>query len=386
MGFWRSALEKLVNLKEGFWVDKKVLITGHTGFKGSWLSLWLCLLGAKVYGFSLKPETQPSLFKQLSLDKKIEDHRIADITNFQAISSYVKEVEPEIVFHMAAQPLVRESYIKPLLTWQVNVQGSLNLLESLKTINQTCSVVVVTTDKVYKNIGSDKGYEETDRLGGHDPYSSSKAALELAISSWRASFCGNKVHQNKYLAIATARAGNVIGGGDWALDRLFPDAVRALSKKKKIIVRNPDYNRPWQHVLEPLSGYLVLGRKLFEEKAALSNEISNYTDSFNFGPDMESNKTVKEVIEKIIMHWKGSWTRDSDINAFHEAEKLNLNINKAKTLLKWHPKWDFDYTIKKTVNWYYEDYENKVSPFKLCLQDIIEYSDLDIKKFHYLGI
>ena len=232
-------MEKLVNSKDDFWFNKKVLITGHTGFKGSWLSLWLSLLGAKVYGFSLPPETKPSLFEQLGLNKKIEKNRIADITNFQAISSYIKQIEPEIVFHMAAQPLVRESYIKPLLTWQVNVQGSLNLLEALKKVNHTCAVVIVTTDKVYKNIGLDKGYIESDRLGGHDPYSASKAALELAVSSWRASFCGKKVYQNKYLAIATARAGNVIGGGDWAADRLIPDAVRSLSKEEKIIIRNP---------------------------------------------------------------------------------------------------------------------------------------------------
>ena len=239
-------------LNTDFWSEKKVLITGHTGFKGSWLTLWLNELKTKVTGISLEPDTEPNLFGQLHLQKSLHDHHIADIRDFGRISQIVKRCQPDVVFHLAAQPLVRRSYSDPLETWSTNVQGTLNVLEAIKSVQKPCAVVMVTTDKVYANKEWEYGYRECDELGGHDPYSASKAAAELAIASWRNSFCGEKKHQNSHIKIATARAGNVIGGGDWADDRIVPDAMRALAIGEKIDVRNPKATRPWQHVLEPL--------------------------------------------------------------------------------------------------------------------------------------
>ena len=245
-----------------YWQGRKVLISGHTGFKGSWLGLWLSELGAKVTGIGLKTNSDKDLFRQLSLENRLQAHHIADIREFRAIREIVEENKPEVVFHLAAQPLVQESYRDPLGTWSTNVQGSLHLLEALKSLERQCAVVMVTTDKVYANKEWDYGYRENDRLGGNDPYSASKAAAEIAIASWRSSFCGTGKHQNPNLAIASARAGNVIGGGDWAANRIVPDAIRALAAGEAINVRNPKSTRPWQHVLEPLSGYLLLAEKL----------------------------------------------------------------------------------------------------------------------------
>ena len=241
-----------------FWAGRRVLLTGHTGFKGSWLALWLSELGARVTGVGLEPDTTPNLFGQLELVGRLERHHIADIREAHALVEIAKACQPQVVFHLAAQPLVRRSYQDPLGTWATNVQGSLHMLEALKPLQHPCAVVMVTTDKVYENQEWAYGYRESDRLGGHDPSSASKAAAELAIASWRASFCGTAPHQSPHLAIATARAGNVIGGGDWAADRIVPDAMRALAAGKPIAVRNPTATRPWQHVLEPLGGYLRL--------------------------------------------------------------------------------------------------------------------------------
>jgi len=245
-------------INPAFWAGKRVLVTGHTGFKGSWLSLWLSQLGAEVSGVGLEPDTIPNLFSQLQLEKRMQHNWIADIRDLQALINLVTICQPQIVFHLAAQPLVRRSYRDPIGTWATNVQGCLHLLEGLKLLEHECTVVMVTTDKVYENQEWDYGYREVDKLGGHDPYSASKAAAELAINSWRKSFCGSETHQTPYLAIATARAGNVIGGGDWAEDRIIPDAIRALEVGQIIPVRNPGSTLPWKNVLEPLGGYLLL--------------------------------------------------------------------------------------------------------------------------------
>ena len=351
-----------------FWEGKDVLITGHTGFKGSWLSLWLSELGAKVTGIALQPETQKNLFEKLDLRNRLETHNIADIRDHKEIKTITESANPEVVLHLAAQPLVRRSYKDPLGTWATNVQGSLNLLEALKTLQRRCAVVMVTTDKVYANKEWDYGYRENDQLGGNDPYSASKAAAELAITSWRTSFCGEHQHQTPYLAIATARAGNVIGGGDWGANRIMPDAIRALAAGEAIKVRNPESTRPWQHVLEPLSGYLILAEQL----AQAQSQKNRYTDAFNFGPDLEGNRTVRELIEEVTKHWDGCWVDTSESDAIHEASRLNLQIDKVHHQLKWRPRWNFETTVEKTVNWY-KAIENGEPALKCCLANIKAY-------------
>jgi len=348
-------------VKRNFWQGKKVLITGHTGFKGSWLSYWLQHLGANVYGFALKPETDPALFDQLQLKNFIE-HKIGDIRDPKLISEYVSEVEPDVVIHMAAQPLVRRSYKEPVYTWQTNVLGTLNLLESMREAPQTCAVVVVTTDKVYENREWNYAYREVDTLGGYDPYSSSKAATELAVSSWRDSFFKNQSN----VRIATARAGNVIGGGDYAEDRIVPDIAKALHQKKTIEVRNPSAVRPWQHVLEPLSGYLRLAEALYE-----SDDVK-FQSAFNFGPLLSNSDTVEKLVEESIKIWSGTWKDVSDPNAPHETTLLNVSIDKAFTLLHWKPKWDIEQCLKQTINWYKEQYSGS-DPNELTLNQIKEY-------------
>ena len=264
------------------------------------MALWLKQLGAKVHGLGLAPDTSPSLFGQIDPASFLESHSLINICEPHAVASLVSACQPQVVFHLAAQPLVRRSYRDPLATWATNVQGSLNVLEALKSLDHPCVVVMVTTDKVYANREWDFGYREDDRLGGCDPYSASKAAAELAIASWRHSFCGLEAHQNSHLAIASARAGNVIGGGDWAEDRIFPDAMRSLASGHSIPVRCPSATRPWQHVLEPLGGYLLLAEKLAEDP------VSN-SASFNFGPTLEANRSVRDLVLEVLTHWPGYW-------------------------------------------------------------------------------
>jgi len=356
------------SLSNAFWNGRRVLLTGHTGFKGSWLGLWLSELGANVTGVALKPDTEPNLFSQLKLEDRLKSHYIADIREIKALSQIVRECKPEVVLHLAAQPLVRRSYADPLGTWATNVQGSLHVLEAVKNLDSPCAVVMVTTDKVYANREWNYGYRESDRLGGHDPYSASKAAAEIAIASWRASFCGNEIHQTPHLAIATARAGNVIGGGDWAADRIVPDAMRSLAANYPIKVRNPLSTRPWQHVLEPLSGYLLLAENL----AADTSLEHPYADAFNFGPRLEANRTVQDLVDEIIKYWSGSWQDSSDPQAPHEAGRLNLQIDKAHHELKWQPRWDFTTTVERTVNWY-KAVNNGEGALTNCLSDIKSY-------------
>jgi len=355
-----------------FWIDKRVLLTGHTGFKGSWLALWLSELGAHVTGVGLAPDTSPNLFEQLQLEQRLHRHHLADIRDAKGLAAIADSAQPEIVLHLAAQPLVRRSYRDPLGTWATNVQGSLNLLEALKPLQHPCAVVMVTTDKVYANKEWDYGYRETDRLGGHDPYSASKAAAELAIASWRKSFCGPASHQSPHLAIASARAGNVIGGGDWAEDRVVPDAMRALAEGEPIPVRNPVATRPWQHVLEPLGGYLRLAEALATSQG--QGEPQRYAGAFNFGPLLEANRPVRELIEAALHHWPGQWQDLSNLEAPHEAGRLHLQIDKAYHQMAWQPQWRFHTTVQRTVEWYRHVHEAPHQALTCCLADLEAYT------------
>jgi CDP-glucose 4,6-dehydratase len=320
---------------------KRVWLTGGTGFKGSWLAEWLLMLGAKVRVFSLPPPTDPALFQQLDLASRV-DWQEGDIRDATALRKSLLECQPDFVFHLAAQPLVRLSYTEPVETYQTNMLGTIHVLEALRHLDKPCAAVMVTTDKCYENREWLHGYREDDPLGGHDPYSSSKAACELAISSWRRSF-----FQNHPVKIASARAGNVIGGGDHAADRIVPDCIRALQAGKEIAVRNKTATRPWQHVLEPLSGYLALAACLHT-----SENPEPLCSAFNFGPGLTSNRTVADVVAEALKHWPGEWIDQSDPNAPHEAGKLNLTTEKAFHLLGWQPRWDFETSIEKTVKWY----------------------------------
>jgi CDP-glucose 4,6-dehydratase len=324
---------------------KRVLVTGHTGFKGAWLCEWLLGLGAEVTGLSLPPPTEPSLFVQLGRAKCLH-HTLGDIQDSAILQKAVKEAKPDFVFHLAAQPLVRESYKRARETFSVNTMGTLNLLEALRDYAKPCAAIFITTDKCYENREWLHGYRETDALGGRDPYSASKAAAELIIASYRHSFF--KDHPVK---IASARAGNVIGGGDWAVDRIVPDCIRALQKNQAIPVRNRHATRPWQHVLEPLSGYLWLGASLAAPKLCQS-DLSTLTGAFNFGPDRDANRTVKELVEEVLRSWPGRWVDKTDPKAPHEAGLLQLSTDKAAALLRWFPVWSFPDAVGHTVQWY----------------------------------
>lgn len=324
---------------------RRVLVTGHTGFKGAWLCEWLLGLGAKVTGVSLPPNTTPSLFTQLGLAKRVR-HIIGDIQNPAVLDKAVETGQPDFVFHLAAQALVRESYVRPRETFSVNAMGTLNLLESLKGFEQPCIAIFITTDKCYENREWHHGYREEDPLGGRDPYSASKAAAEIIIGSYRSSFFAR--HPVK---VASCRAGNVIGGGDWAKDRIIPDCMAALQKKKSILVRNRHATRPWQHVLEPLSGYLWLAASL-SNAMLRRGDAAALTTAFNFGPDRDSNRNVEELVSEVLQHWPGRWEDKSDPNAPHEAGLLHLSTDKAYALLRWRPVWNFSETVAKTVEWY----------------------------------
>ncbi len=350
-------MENLVLNK--FWKNKRVLLTGHTGFKGSWLSLWLNQMGAEVYGYSLEPDTTPSLFSQLELDQKTH-HSIGDICDASNLAAYVDDVKPDFVFHLAAQSLVLRSYTETLSTWNTNVLGTANLLEALRTTKHPCTVVAVTTDKVYQNNEWEHAYRETDRLGGVDPYSASKAGTELVINSYRSLFA----QENLPIQIASARAGNVIGGGDWCENRLVPDIARALMEKRSIETRNPGAVRPWQHVLEPLSGYMILAENLSKD--------AQYATAFNFGPDASDNRTVEDVIQTALKTWPGTYHTNIDKTAPHEAGLLKLTIDKARSQLAWQPKWDFDTAISKTMEWY-KKVDNGTSPLEVTQDHIKTY-------------
>ena len=326
---------------------KRVLVTGHTGFKGAWLCEWLLTLGAKVTGLALPPPTQPALFEQLGLAGRVQ-HWLGDIRDHALVQRIVLECRPDFVFHLAAQPLVRLSYAQPVDTYSTNVMGTIHVLEALRTLDKPCAAVFITTDKCYENHGSVHNYSEVDPLGGFDPYSSSKAACELAIASWRKSFF--KGHEVK---IASARAGNVVGGGDWALDRIVPDCIRSLQKSEPIAVRNPAATRPWQHVLEPLGGYLWLAACLSDSRLCPTD--TDLASAFNFGPTPDSTRTVAELVQEILKYWPGRWEDRGDPTAVHEAHLLSLSVEKARQMLHWQPVWNFPSTIEHTAIWYRRD-------------------------------
>jgi CDP-glucose 4,6-dehydratase len=350
----------------GVYRDRRVLVTGHTGFKGSWLSQWLLDLGAHVSGIALAPNTTPSLFQQLALETRL-DHHLQDIREPAAVAAIVRDFRPDFVFHMAAQPLVRLSYEQPVETWDTNVLGTIHLLQALRSLDHPCAALFITTDKCYENREWLYAYRESDPLGGHDPYSSSKAAAEIAVAAWRRSF----FPADSPVKIATARAGNVIGGGDWALDRIVPDAMRALARGEPIPIRNPNSTRPWQHVLEPLSGYLWLGALLGDPGAP---NPALLRDAFNFGPRLESNRTVAELVAEILKHRPGQWEDRSNPDAHHEAGLLNLAIEKAFHLLKWSPVWNFEETIARTTAWYTRIEKSLDPPLALTTSQIAAYT------------
>jgi CDP-glucose 4,6-dehydratase len=384
---------------------KRVWLSGHTGFKGAWLSEWLLGLGAIVHGYALAPDTTPALFEQLGLAGRLENE-IADIRDAEAVRHSIHSFRPDFVIHMAAQPLVRRSYAIPVENYETNVMGTINVLEALRSLASTSTIqlqqspvtaIIVTTDKCYENHESGRAYEETDPLGGHDPYSSSKAMAEIATAAYR-----NSYFLKSPVRVASARAGNVIGGGDWAEDRIVPDAMRALNQGKKIAVRNPRAVRPWQHVLEPLSGYLLLAAKIAasrvegeslssspESGASTSTgkleldpsgaystgklQLASLCDAFNFGPGPDSNRTVSDLVTEILKNRSGSWDDASDPAALHEATLLNLSVEKAQQLLGWKPRWNFEATIKRTVAWYDQVHRNAVSPLEITRSQIAEY-------------
>ena len=336
------------------YAGRRVLVTGHTGFKGSWLCEWLLALGADVSGLALPPP-QPALFNQLGLAGRLR-HIEGDIRDPGLVRRVFEETKPEFVFHLAAQPLVRLSYEQPVETYATNVMGTVHVLDAIRLAARPCVVVAITTDKCYENKEWLQSYREEDPLGGHDPYSSSKGAAELVIAAYRRSYFGEDLKAKGKapdVRLASARAGNVIGGGDWALDRIVPDCIRALQRGESITVRNKVATRPWQHVLEPLSGYLWLGASLADSQVSgLGSQVSRLASAFNFGPSLASNRTVKELVEELLKHWPGLWEDRSDPHAVHEAQLLNLATDKAHHLLGWQPVWDFPQTIARTVKWY----------------------------------
>lgn len=344
-----------------FYKGKKVLVTGHTGFKGGWISLWLAHLGAKVCGYSLAPNTEPSLFNVMDIEHKIEKSVIGTILDRDALQKVFDEFQPEMVFHLAAQPIVRLSYAEPVLTYETNVIGSLNVLEAARHCGSVKAFVNITTDKVYENKETGKNFEEDDPFGGYDPYSSSKGCVEILSSSYRRSF----LQEEGTYAMATVRAGNVIGGGDWALDRLVPDCVRSINAGIPIEIRNPVAVRPWQHVLEPLSGYMLLGEKLYTEG-------KKYAEGFNFGPNEDSVLTVANVAQKITEYYGKGEVVVHKRDDLHEAKLLMLSIQKAARVLGWKPVLTADEAIKDSVEWYRRFYNGEPMT-AFTLEQIDEY-------------
>lgn len=328
----------LLGLNPIFWRDRRVLLTGHTGFKGGWLAVWLAMLDARVHGYALAPATQPALFQVARIETVLATHTLADVRDPDALTEVMARVAPEIVFHLAAQPLVRESYRTPVDTFATNVMGTVHLLEAVRQVPSVRAVVVITSDKCYLNRESGNAYVETDALGGHDPYSASKACAELATQAWRSAFLTDRV------SVASARAGNVIGGGDWAEDRLVPDALRAWEKGRPVQVRYPGAVRPWQHVLEPLHGYLMLAERLHGGEAA---------EAWNFGPDAHDMVPVGVLLDRLAQFWGAGATWFGDAGSHpHEAGLLHLDSGKARRELGWVPRWSLDVALDRVVGWH----------------------------------
>lgn len=348
-------------VKREFWHNKRVFLTGHTGFKGGWLALWLQSLGAKVIGYSLSPPTEPNFFTVTNVEQGLEQHIIADIRDGETLKRAMQNAQPDIVLHLAAQPLVRYSYIEPVETYQTNVIGTVNVLEAVRATPSVKAALNITTDKCYENREWLWGYRENEALGGFDPYSSSKACAELVTAAYRQSFL-----QARGVALATARAGNVIGGGDWATDRLIPDFLRAIDARQALIIRSPESIRPWQHVLEPLSGYLLLAEKLFTDGAT-------YAEAWNFGSDDSDAKPVRWILEQLaVLRPDLVWQCDTAPQP-HEAHYLKLDSSKAKQRLAWQPRWQLATALQKTVLWH-EAWLRGENMRAVSLEQIDEYS------------
>ena len=344
-----------------FWQGRKVFLTGHTGFKGSWLSLWLGQLGAKLTGYALEAPTRPSLFHVAKADKALVNSNHGDIRDEPTLTNAMLAAEPEIVIHMAAQSLVRDSYTDPVGTYSTNVMGTVNLLEAVRKIPSVKAVINITSDKCYENKEWIWGYRENEAMGGHDPYSSSKGCAELVSSAYRRSFL-----QDAGIALATARAGNVIGGGDWAKDRIIPDAINAFIESRPLIIRNPMAIRPWQHVLEPLSGYIILCQQLINHPEA-------YAKGWNFGPKEEDVEPVSTLADTMVRFWGDNAQWQFDVSEHpHEAHYLKLDCSMAKTLLKWKPLWGLDHALDETVKWY-KSWHNKKDMYEFTLRQIESY-------------
>lgn len=352
MGKWRGCMENLVDLFGGVYQDKRVLVTGHTGFKGSWLCFWLTRMGAEVCGYSTPAPSDPAHLDILDLNIKSV---IADVRNQKKLDEVFSNFNPEVVFHLAAQPLVRLSYREPDETFETNVMGSLRVYEACRKCNSVKSIITITTDKVYENNEWTWGYREIDRLGGKDPYSASKAAMEIMTNSYRHSYFNlEKFGQEHDVLMATVRAGNVIGGGDWAEDRLIPDIVKASVRNEPVVIRSPHSTRPWQHVLEPLSGYLQIGQKLIQRDV-------NFADAYNFGPSVFEDISVEEVVKIMKSSWDGlEYKIERPKEILHEAGLLKLDCTKAYRNLSWQPVWDAHEGIRKTALWYRSYYEDKM--------------------------
>jgi len=350
-----------------FYKGKKVFITGHTGFKGSWLCLWLHSLGAKVIGYALDPPTDPSLFELCRIDELVQS-TIADIRDGVALTNAMLTAKPDIIIHMAAQPLVRDSYKIPVETYATNVMGTVNLFEATRHCKTVKAVINVTTDKCYENKEWAWGYRENEPLGGYDPYSNSKACSELVTLAYRSSYFNPKDHAAHGVGVASARAGNVIGGGDWAQDRLVPDCIRAILKGEKVIIRNPQAIRPWQHVLEPLAGYLMLAQKLYEDGP-------RYSEAWNFGPDDSDAKPVEWLVKELCAKWGNTASYALDAGKHpHEAHYLKLDCSKAKTVIGWRPLWDLEKAIDSIIEWT-KAYAWKRDVTAACMKQIAAYSN-----------
>lgn len=346
-----------------FWQGKKVYLTGHTGFKGSWLSLLLDRLGSKIYGYALSPPTVPNLFEQAEIEK-IVSSTTGDIRHLENLHKDLSQIQPEIVIHLAAQSLVRESYLDPVSTFETNIMGTVNILEAVRKSKSVKALIIVTSDKCYKNREQDKGYVETDELGGHDPYSSSKACAELVTDSYQSSFFNSLEN----IHIASVRAGNVIGGGDWAADRLIPDLIRSFTSKKKSKLRHPNAIRPWQHVLEPLFGYLRLIEHLFQS--------DGYSGAWNFGPSIDDEKSVRWIADKLCAGWGDNAAWDFDDNhSPHETNHLHLNCHKAITQIDWRPELNLERALDMTISWYKKYYDG-LSPKAISKEQIDYYLEL----------
>lgn len=356
-------------MNTAFWHDKKVFITGHTGFKGSWLSLWLQELGAHVTGYALQPPSHPSLFELVQVAKGMTSI-VGDIRDGIQLTNAMQQAKPDIVIHLAAQPLVRRSYADPVETYSTNVTGTVHLLEGVRQTPSVRAVVNVTTDKCYENKEWVWGYRESEPMGGLDPYSSSKGCAELVTAAYRNSYFNKERYGEHQVALATARAGNVIGGGDWANDRLIPDVLRAIESAQSVKIRNPQATRPWQHVLEPLSGYLVLAEKLFTEGSA-------FAEAFNFGPAEEDAKPVQWIVEQLTQGWGhgASWHLDGGTHP-HEAHHLKLDCSKARVMLSWQPHWNLAQALQSIIVWHraHSAQQSSSAMRSLCLQQIKKYS------------